>query len=505
MMLEFLFAAIIGLVIYLLFFSKSSPPSYWEKNGIPFIDSSVVATDFEILLGKKSILHRDDYAYATLGSGKFCGMLETPEPVILVKDLELIKKITIKDFNHFVDRRDFFTVADDQGLLRKLLGMLKGSEWKDVRTTMSPTFTSGKIRRMMEHFNSVGKDWVEMIHSQAKQSSTGAAVIDVINTVNQYTVDVIGSAVFGMNTGTIRCPDAVFAKMARRVSEVGLVEFIKLNLSPRYPKLFKMLGIEALDMKSIGFFEKILRQSLEERRSGNVRRNDFQQLLIDAQRGELKNVGSDELSEFEKEATLDSNVSSNSKTNTRITLTDDMIVAQSILFFMAGFTSTSTFISFSAYMLAANPEIQEKLRKEVDTIVKDDGSVDFDELGTLVFMDMFVNEVLRHYPAAIRLERTCTTEYRDPETGLFVPKNGIVCIPINAIHHDPKYYTNPEKFNPENFSPANKAKRSPYSFLPFGMGPRNCIGLTDQYNDYLNLVTYFWKIKLHNFLIILQV
>lgn len=67
-------------------------------------------------------------------------------------------------------------------------------------------------------------------------------------------------------------------------------------------------------------------------------------------------------------------------------------------------------------------------------------------------------------------------EYRNPEIGLVVPKGTVIGIPATAIHHDKEYFENPEKFDPEHFSPEKKAARNPHAFMPWGFGPRSCIG-----------------------------
>lgn len=75
------------------------------------------------------------------------------------------------------------------------------------------------------------------------------------------------------------------------------------------------------------------------------------------------------------------------------------------------------------------------------------------------------------------LFRTCTKEYKLPNTNIIIEKDIPVMIPIFAIHNDPEYYPNPERFYPERFSPENKTSRHHFSFLPFGEGPRICIGI----------------------------
>lgn len=464
-MFEFFLLAFVGYLIYYYLFAKSSPPAYWKEHGIPFIDTSAVATNFEIFLMKKQILDRDEYAYNQLGSidGKFCGMLESPKPVILLKDIDLIKKVCIKDFDHFIDRRDFIPIK--QGTIVSKM-MLKGEEWKGVRTTVTPTFATGKVRRLMGVFNGVGKEFIDMLKYK---TSSGETNINVLLTWNQYTVDVIGRGVFGVITGTIDNPNSEFAQNARRLTEFSLFDFIKRRLGPCYPNVFTTLGIDAFDEKALGFFAGIVRQSMEARRNGTVKRNDFLQLMLDAQKGELEAVSSEELSQFEKDAQL-----LNAKA---VYLTDDLIVAQSVGFFLGGFLTISTFLTFVTYVLAVHQDIQEKLRRALVGVVKEDGTVEYDEINEIQYLDMVFCETLRLYPAAIRIERDCNKNFHDPETGLFVQKGSVVVIPVHPIHHDKEYYANPHKFDPEHFSPENKARRTLYAYFPFGHGPRNCTGM----------------------------
>jgi len=93
-----------------------------------------------------------------------------------------------------------------------------------------------------------------------------------------------------------------------------------------------------------------------------------------------------------------------------------------------------------------------------------------------------VPETLRYYPPAAALERKCTKPYQLPDSEVTVEKGSIVVIPVFAIQCDPKYYPEPEKFDPERFSPQNRSKIHPCAFMPFGAGPRNCIGRIYKYN-----------------------
>lgn len=89
---------------------------------------------------------------------------------------------------------------------------------------------------------------------------------------------------------------------------------------------------------------------------------------------------------------------------------------------------------------------------------------------------MWILETLRKYPAAAFLSRRCTKDYRVEGTDVVLEKGCIVFIPVMGLHHDPKYFPDPQKFNPERFNEKNKRNIRQFTYLPFGEGPRNCIG-----------------------------
>ena len=157
-------------------------------------------------------------------------------------------------------------------------------------------------------------------------------------------------------------------------------------------------------------------------------------------------------------------------------LSDNEIMAQSITFLLAGFETTDSTLTNTAYFLATYPEVQEKLIEEIEKAEEARGSTPlYDHVQSIGYLDQVVCEVLRLCSPAFILLRGCEEEavYK----GTRFPKGVDVNIPTYVLHRDPEVWESPLEFNPDNFSPEAKEKRDSYSFLPFGTGPRQCIGM----------------------------
>jgi len=242
------------------------------------------------------------------------------------------------------------------------------------------------------------------------------------------------------------------------------------------------------------FFSVAIKSSIKQRMEKGEKRDDFIQLMLEAREGTLKTDES-ELEAFEKDAILKNTAAP--KINTADLLDDDGIVANCVLFILAGFDTTQSLLLFCAYALALNPDVQDRLRAEVQSVVEEsDGKFTYDGLGKMTYLDMVINgrntnklfsslvtkileiisETLRLWPPAAATDRQCVMDYPIEGTDYVLKKGDVVTIPSYGLHHDADYFLNPEKFDPERFSPENKSKVNPYTFLPFGQGPRNCIG-----------------------------
>jgi len=155
-------------------------------------------------------------------------------------------------------------------------------------------------------------------------------------------------------------------------------------------------------------------------------------------------------------------------------LSDEEIVAQSILFLLAGYETSSNTLSFTLYRLAVNPDVQDKLRKEITEAMESKKPL-YEVAQSIEYLDCVIMEAQRLYPAAAQLNRECCEDY--DLNGIHIPAGMEIMIPLYALHHDPDVWQDPEKFDPERFRGPAKDARHAFQFLPFGAGPRNCIGM----------------------------
>ncbi|XP_028176554.1 cytochrome P450 6k1-like isoform X2 [Ostrinia furnacalis] len=160
----------------------------------------------------------------------------------------------------------------------------------------------------------------------------------------------------------------------------------------------------------------------------------------------------------------------------------DDLAANTMLYMIAGYETSATTGQFTAYQLALNPDIQNKVREEIVRVLdKYGGKCTYEAQNEMVYFNMVLEETMRMYPSMRAIFRRCTKDYRLPGTDLVIEKDTLVFVPCNSIQMDPEIFPEPHKYNPERFSPENKAKLHPCHWMPFGEGPRKCLGVRQGY------------------------
>ncbi|XP_010213750.1 PREDICTED: thromboxane-A synthase-like, partial [Tinamus guttatus] len=156
-------------------------------------------------------------------------------------------------------------------------------------------------------------------------------------------------------------------------------------------------------------------------------------------------------------------------------ITEDEIAGQAFLFLIAGYETTTSTLSFATYLLATNPECQEKVLREVDDFSAKHIIPDYENVQELPYLDMVVAETLRMYPPAFRFTREAAKDC--VVLGQRIPARAVIEVAVGHLHYNPDFWPEPEKFIPERFTEEAKKERHPFAYLPFGAGPRGCIGM----------------------------
>ncbi|XP_026759413.1 cytochrome P450 6B5-like [Galleria mellonella] len=435
-----------SLVYYLLTYNYG----YWKKRG-------VVSPVPQVFFGnsKNTMLRRSTFTEAFKGfydsfpDQKIVGFYRTWTPSLLVRDLDIIKYIMISDFDNFMDRGFAFS---SKGLGMNLF-TADGDTWRILRNRLTPLFTSGKLKNMfglIDQRSDIFMNYMKPIVDENPER-------DIYTLIQKFTLGTIAACAFGLDLD-INDSDSMLTKIDNLIFKSNYT----IELDSMFPGILKKLDMSFFPNVINNFFYGLVKTVIKERNGMPSNRKDFMDLLL-----ELRNAGEivgTKKHENEKDRTLK--------------ITDDVMAAQAFVFYAAGYETSATTMSFLLHQLALNQDIQDKVVKEInDVLYKHDGKLTFDVLKDFTYLNQVFDETLRMYPVVDPLTRQALCDYNIPGTDVTVEAGTVLFVSARGVHYDEKYYPDPYKFDPERFSPENSKGRHPCAYMPFGIGPRNCIGM----------------------------
>ncbi|KAF5308695.1 hypothetical protein FQR65_LT06056 [Abscondita terminalis] len=370
----------------------------------------------------------------------YIGFFVFDQPFLLIRDLDIIKKILITDFDYFTDRTPTTNKNDKIG--SKLLFILKGDTWKELRRFLTSLFSLSKLKMMVPLINETGDKVVQHLENNIHKKSINSRDVSL-----KYSLDVISSCAFGLEANALEDSNSSFVQATFKLFEVTFVRAIHILSCFFSPSLVNLLNFTFTDGEALITLSNIFKKVCEERKKSGKVRND----LIDI----LNNV----------------------KVEDNTHLNDEYKTAHAIQVLFAGHETAGTTLSFLMYELSRHVDVQNRLRDEVQNVLHDNaGDISYKTINEMTYLDMVINETLRKYPVLALLDRRCVKSYNLPNTDLIIEKGMPVYISILALHYDEKYFRDPEKFDPERFSDENKLSIPTCAYMPFGEGNRFCIG-----------------------------
>ncbi|XP_017776423.1 PREDICTED: cytochrome P450 9e2-like [Nicrophorus vespilloides] len=472
-----MFWLLLGLLFIILYLYNYKKLNYWTNKGVKQKKTFLLYELYKMFFMKKSFVELLQDTYNEFPDSRYSGSFQLYSPLLVLKDSELIKQITVKDFEHFTDHINLVPEGIEP-LWTSNLFALKGDKWRDMRATLSPAFTSSKMRAMFALMSDCAQEVAKYFENHQGESKS----IELRDLFTRYTNDVIATCAFGVQCNSIKQRNNEFYLMGNLATDfTGIWKITKLLIYMMLPKLSKILGFSFFEKSVSIFFRRIIKDTIKMREENNVTRPDMIHLLMDARKGQLNYDENIAIQDAGFAAVEESEIGKTVK-KVKDVITDDDITAQALIFFFAGFDSVATLMVLMAYELAVHPDIQERLQNEIDIVLEEnDGKITYDAINKMKYLDMVTSETLRKWPPNIVINRVCVKPYTIPavlpdEIPVTLQVGDAISVPVYGIHRDPKNYPNPEKFDPERFNDENKVNIEAYTYLPFGSGPRNCIG-----------------------------
>ncbi|XP_032662725.1 probable cytochrome P450 6a14 isoform X2 [Odontomachus brunneus] len=495
-----LIAATIGIFIVALalgyIYYKYVIFNFWRKKGVFYLEPVVPTGNVnDFIAGKISGGELFQNIYIKYKHHRIIGTYMFFKPNLVIADLDLIRTVLTKEFGSFHDRGMYCNEEIDP--LSGHLFMLSGKKWRNLRVKLTPTFTSGKIKQMFAIVKQCGEELMKCLISKAATENA----VEMKDLFARYSMDIIMSTAFGINSNCLIEPNSELRKWGIKVFQVKALRYALVMFAPQILDFFSIPSIRRDITK---FFTKIFRDNVEYRKSHNIVKHDFMNLLIQlmekgyVESDDDKNITDEPI--FLKPYQTTSIWSGILRLANTSKLTMMQAAAQAFIFFLAGFETSSTTATYCLYELALHQDIQNKVRQEIDETLKRHDGLTYDAVNEMTYLHKVIQETLRKYPSIPVLNRICTKNIVLPTTNVYVPEGTLITIPVLGVQRDPSIYPDPDKFDPERFNADQVAARHPYAYLPFGEGPRVCIGARFGYVQtkvgIISVLSKF-KVKLH--------
>ncbi len=340
-----------------------------------------------------------------------------PEPAYLINHPNYVRHVLVdhnKNYTKDTYSNRLFSKVVGAGLLTT-----EGDHWRKQRRMMQPAFH----RTRLEQLDGMIVDAAQSMLDGWQQAFESNRPIDIAREMAALTLTVTTRSLFGVDLGD-------------EVREVGeIINQAAADLErPSSPRL----------IESAQRFGEVVDRIIQQRKQNFKDGGDLLSSMILA-RDDHSGHG----------------------------MTDEELRTQVMTLMLAGYETTASTLTWTWHLLSQNLQYMDRLRSEVRDVLAGRPPC-YADLDHLPFIGMVLDESLRLFPPAWTLGRRAICE--DVIDGFYIPENTVLAVCIYVLHRDPRFWDQPNKFSPERFLPENSRGRNKFSFIPFGAGPRQCIG-----------------------------
>ena len=384
-----------------------------------FLDSRAMAHNPVQVLSKYTALYGDTFRFY------FGGVKEaivTTNPVVIQHVLKTNSEnyhkshIQKKRMGHFLGK----------GLLTT-----EGEAWKTQRRLIQ----SGFERKQLEVLSSIMQDSLaDSLRDFDRQAHIGP--VDIYPLMMKITFAMVGKSLFGAK---LKEDDInLISEAISTVQEFMVRQTIQPYLNPWFTVSGELRKHEEMTARAFGILRDYIRRRREEKPG-----HDLLQILLDARYSD------------------------------GTSMSDELVVSESMQILVAGHETSSNALSWLLYLLSSRPDCVDRVRDEFDSVLGE-RHLSFSVVPKFEFTTQVILEALRLYPPFWMVDRMALADDRAGD--LDIPRGSTVVVFIYGTHHSPRYWENPESFDPERFTKAKEKLYTPFAHLPFGAGPRGCIG-----------------------------
>ena len=371
------------------------------------------------------------------------------EHLFLVNDWQHIREILVTNNRNFTKSRG---LERSKRLLGRGLLTSEGAFHLRHRRLMQPAFHRERIagygQTMVEYADRMRNAW------------TDGATLDIAREMNRLTLSIVGKTLF----------DADVESQAAEVGDAltGVIESFWMMMLP-LADVLERLPVPRMRRARIARarLDAIIYGMIAERRASGRDHGDLLSMLLSAQDEDDGGV-----------------------------MTDQQVRDEAMTIFLAGHETTANAMTWTWYLLGGAPDVEAKVHEEIDRVLK--GRLPATEdLRLLPYVERVVTESMRLYPPAWIIGRRAIADY--PLGPYIAPAQSILIMSPYIIQRDPRYYSEPERFNPDRWTPEFRAALPKFVYFPFGGGPRQCIGESVAWMELVLLVATIaqrWQLRL---------
>lgn len=384
------------------------------------------------LFGSIYYFFKDSYGFCLKNIDKYESIYRVSTPirhVFICHDPDIIKHI-------LQDNNKKYHKSFGYEILKLLLGegLLTSEDdfWRKQRRLAQPAFHRQRLANLNDLMLNFSIELADKLEKKADNRD-----LNLAPEMMETTLKIVSKSLFGSDV------EHLVEKVSHNL-DIVLEAAMKRIKNPLHPPVWFPTPSNFVEKKGMNALIEVVSGIISKRRNDTTQKDDLLSMLMEAKDEE-----------------------------TGEQMSDKQLLDECMTIFLAGHETTAVGMSWLIYCLIENPEVADKLYKEIDEVLEGRNPT-IEDLRNLSYTKLVVDESLRLYPPAWIIGRRSLEV--DHFKGYEIPADSNVLFPTFAVQRDPRWWDEPDKFIPERFSKENSSKRHKYVYFPFGGGPRLCIG-----------------------------